>query len=113
MVPCLLRIVYSASHRTSALAGILGDTVQIDYLFPDMNTPYGLSTTGVITASGGILHSLARVDIGYPRIGHDSVMTASSSVPEPSTAILLLAGIRVYMAAAKLRPRVRGQVTHV
>ena len=35
-----------------ASAGILGDTVQIEYLYPDINTQYGLSTTGVVTGAG-------------------------------------------------------------
>ena len=35
-----------------ASAGILGDTVDIQYLYPDMNTQYGLSASGVVTAGG-------------------------------------------------------------
>jgi|SRR5271157_313357 len=35
-----------------ASAGILGDTVKIDYLYPDSSTSYGLSTTGVVTGAG-------------------------------------------------------------
>ncbi len=35
-----------------AQADILGDTVLIQYRYPDMNTPFGLSATGTVTAGG-------------------------------------------------------------
>jgi hypothetical protein len=35
-----------------ARADIVGDTVVIQYLFPDSGTLFGLSSTGVVTASG-------------------------------------------------------------
>ena len=170
-----------------ALAGILGDTVQIEYLYPNMTTPYGISTTGVVTDSGvrlnlfdnqeilvlpnaiemvgirsagssfesadfngisvtdltdpsaitfafvgpasdvagfnrsdislidGVLfinyeglstpfESLARVDIDATRGSPNaSVLTESSSVPEPSTAPLVVIGLGLWMSALMLR----------
>lgn len=42
-----------AIGSSSAIGGsILGDTVTIEYLYPNSTTLYGLSSTGVVTASG-------------------------------------------------------------
>ncbi|MGA2115119.1 MAG: PEP-CTERM sorting domain-containing protein [Bryobacteraceae bacterium] len=46
-------ILLLAAGCSSAVAGnILGDTVTIEYLYPTSSTLYGISTSGVVTASG-------------------------------------------------------------
>lgn len=49
-------LVLSAVGSTAARASILGDTVTIQFLFPDSSTQFGLSATGVVTASGVTLN---------------------------------------------------------
>ena len=55
--------VLSFVATKSANAGILGDTVQIQYLYPDSATPYGWSSTGVVTAGGLTLDLFSLVDV--------------------------------------------------
>jgi hypothetical protein len=48
----LLALLFLLAVGQVAFADILGDTVEIQFLFPDMNTQFGLSTMGVVTNSG-------------------------------------------------------------
>ena len=48
----LLALLFLLAIGQVAFADILGDTVEIQFLFPDMHTQFGLSATGVVTNSG-------------------------------------------------------------
>jgi PEP-CTERM motif len=45
-------LVLSVLGSTAARADIIGDTVVIQYLFPNSSTQFGLSATGVVTSTG-------------------------------------------------------------
>jgi PEP-CTERM motif len=49
-------LVLSVLGSTAARADIIGDTVVIQYLFPDSSTQFGLSATGVVTSTGVTLN---------------------------------------------------------
>jgi hypothetical protein len=49
-------LILSALGSTAARADILGDTVVIQYLYPDSSTQYPLSATGVVTSTGVTLN---------------------------------------------------------
>ena len=42
----------SIAASSASAAGILGDTVQIQYLYPNNTTQFGLSAMGTVTAAG-------------------------------------------------------------
>lgn len=48
----LAALMFSALAGNTAMASIVGDTVEIQYLYPNSTTQYGSSVTGVVTASG-------------------------------------------------------------
>lgn len=48
----LVALAFSVFASSAARADIIGDTVVIQYLFPDSGTQFGLSATGIVTSSG-------------------------------------------------------------
>ncbi len=48
----LVLLVLGVMPNAAAMADILGDTVLIQFLFPDSSTQFGLSATGAVTAGG-------------------------------------------------------------
>src|ERR1700744_4687262 len=46
----------SIAANSASAAGILGDTVQIQYLYPNNTTQFGLSAMGTVTAAGVTLN---------------------------------------------------------
>jgi hypothetical protein len=45
-----------AANRVASAASILGDTVTVEYLYPNSSTEYGLSASGTVTVSGVTLN---------------------------------------------------------
>jgi PEP-CTERM motif len=56
-------LVLSVLGSTAARADIIGDTVVIQYLFPDSSTQFGLSATGVVTSTGVTLNLFSNQSI--------------------------------------------------
>jgi PEP-CTERM motif len=56
-------LVLSVLGSTAARADIIGDTVVIQYLYPDSSTEFGLSATGVVTSTGVTLNLFSNQSI--------------------------------------------------
>jgi hypothetical protein len=54
--PLMAVLFLSAASGLGMATSILGDTVTIEYLYPDSSTQFGLSATGTVTASGVTLN---------------------------------------------------------
>jgi hypothetical protein len=55
-LPIMAALFLTAGSGTGMATSILGDTVTIQYLFPDSSTQFGLSATGTVTATGVTLN---------------------------------------------------------
>jgi hypothetical protein len=55
-LPVMAALFLSAGSSTGMATSILGDTVTIQYLYPNSSTQYGLSATGTVTATGVTLN---------------------------------------------------------
>jgi PEP-CTERM motif len=59
-----LAVLFLSTAGSVATAGtILGDTVTIEYLYPDSATLYGLSATGTVTPTGVTLNLFGEVSV--------------------------------------------------
>lgn len=56
-------LVLSVLGSTAARADIIGDTVVIQYLYPNSSTEFGLSATGVVTSTGVTLNLFSNQSI--------------------------------------------------
>jgi hypothetical protein len=79
-------LVLSVLGSTAARADIIGDTVVIQYLYPDSSTQFGLSATGVVTSTGVTLNLFNEVTITV--FGGDVQMVG---ITDPSTLFLTAA----------------------
>jgi hypothetical protein len=55
-LPVMAALFLIVGSGTGMATSILGDTVTIEYLYPDSSTQFGLSATGTVTATGVTLN---------------------------------------------------------
>jgi hypothetical protein len=82
----ILLVLFLAIGGSAAMADIAGDTVTIEFLVPTMSTLYGLSATGVVTASGVTLDLFSNDDVivlpnSVQLVGIDNVGSSFTAAP--------------------------------
>jgi hypothetical protein len=77
VLPVMAALFLSAASGVGMAGSILGDTVTIQYLYPDSTTLYGLSATGTVTATGVTLNLFANQTVTV--FGNDVQMVGINS----------------------------------